>query len=131
VRVAELSPELVLVSPDLREGARIALPERPWETLLPRGSAVQDPPPETAARSAVARTVAAVPGLIVLGFASLCIVGSLPWLGEHPTLERPERATVSAPGAAGTKARDTPGRALSAAVSRPAPGRVSSASPPG
>jgi hypothetical protein len=32
----ELSPELVLVSPDLAEIARAALPDRPWEAFIPR-----------------------------------------------------------------------------------------------
>jgi hypothetical protein len=37
-----LSPELVLVSPELRVTALAALPERPWEVFLP-----PPPPPET------------------------------------------------------------------------------------
>jgi hypothetical protein len=38
-----LSPELALVSPELAEAARAALPERPWEAFLP-GPAPPPPP---------------------------------------------------------------------------------------
>ncbi len=89
VSVPELSPELVLVCPDLREGARAALPARPWEALLPHGPPPQRPLPRAPRPSRAERIVGAVP-LVVLGaFAAAAVIGSLPWIGERPTLEPP------------------------------------------
>jgi len=52
-----ISPELVLVSPQLRLKALAALPERPWESFLPPAPAA--PPPSAAA--AVAAPIAEPP----------------------------------------------------------------------
>ena len=38
-----LSPELVLVSPELAEAARAGLPDRPWEAFLPAPAPVEPP----------------------------------------------------------------------------------------
>jgi hypothetical protein len=91
-----ISPELVLVSPDLAESARAALPDTPWEAFLPvLRPAVYRPPPIVAPSPAQAgwpaRLIAAVPMLLLVAFTAVIVVGTLPWLGDRPTLGPRER----------------------------------------
>ena len=104
---APISPELVLVCPDLAERARAALPDRPWEVFLPRlplrpaashpepvpvavaGTAA--PPAPTAGSAPIAhswpgRLVSIFPAVLIAGFVAVVVAGSLPWLGQRPTL---------------------------------------------
>ena len=105
----QISPELVLVSPELAERARAALLDRPWEMFLPRLSVVTTQPaplvaPPAARRSWPGRVAAAVPTALIAGFAAVIVAGSLPWLGDRPTLGPPEPAPPRA------LARTTPAR---------------------
>ena len=90
-----ISPELVLVSPDLARAARDALPDQPWELLRrPRetrhepGRGVDHPPRAASAGSGSARWLARV-AVVLTALVSL-IVSGLPAifvLGPRPTLE--------------------------------------------
>jgi hypothetical protein len=102
----EISPELVLVSPELAERARAELPDRPWEALLPAlRPAVYRPPPlrpeAQAATSWPGRLIAAVPMILIAVFTVVIVVGTLPWLTDRPTLgpvepsPKPPTATTS------------------------------------
>ncbi len=87
----EISPELVLVSPDLAERARAELPDRPWEAFLPAlRPAVHRPPPLRPAAHAEpswpGRLIAALPVILIALFAVVIVVGTLPWLTDRPTL---------------------------------------------
>lgn len=108
VALTELSPEVVLVSPDLQEAVRSALPERPWEAFLPRPLPEQEPLAARQRRSLVERVVEVVPALFLFALVVVLVVGSLPWVGEHPTIEqsRPDAAATHA--AAGAVSVRTP-----------------------
>ena len=84
--VSTISPELVLVSPDLAGRARAALPDRPWETFVPRLSARAAPtaPPP---RHIWTRALTFIPALLLGVLLALLVVGSLPGLGQRPSLE--------------------------------------------
>ena len=91
---ADISPELVLVCPELAEQARAALPDRPWETFVPRPPARPIPlgaasPPARSRRTWPERLASAFPVLLIGGFVAVIVVGSLPWVGERPTLGPP------------------------------------------
>ena len=88
---SEISPELVLVSPELGERARAALPDRPWEAFLPplRPVVYRAPPLATAAHAQLSwpgRLVAALPMIAIALFTVVIVVGTLPWLTDKPTL---------------------------------------------
>jgi hypothetical protein len=96
-----LTPELVLVSPDLAEGARAALPDRPWEAFLPvlRPAVYRAPPivaPAPAEPSWAGRLIAALPMLLLVAFTAVIVVGTLPWLSDKPTLGPPAPALPTA-----------------------------------
>jgi hypothetical protein len=89
-----LSPELVLVCPQLREEALIALPERPWEAFLPFSS--EDPLAIAAAGSIASGPLVAVPS-----DAAVAIVnagGTAADLAVEPVDGRVGSATASAGG---------------------------------
>ncbi len=107
-----ISPELVLVSPELAAIARAALPDRPWEAFLPaadpadnevarlrppaakqRSSSAAEPVPDAeavASRRASRRRPRVPVGLILLAaFAGLVIAGSVLPVRDAPTLGPP------------------------------------------
>lgn len=107
-----ISPELVLVSPELAAIARAGLPDRPWEAFLPaadpagdevarirppattqRPSPAAEPVPEAeavASRRATRRRPRVPVGLILLAaFAGLVIAGSVLPVRDAPTLGPP------------------------------------------
>ena len=92
---AEFSPELALVSPDVAERARAALPDRPWEAFArPHGPIERIGPPtprtrETDGSRWVERVANAFPLVMLAGLIALLIVGSLPGLSKGPTLAPP------------------------------------------
>jgi len=93
---AQISPELVLVCPEIAERARAALPDRPWEAFIPSMPSAPRLPSQTvgspvAGRSWPERLAAALPTVLLAGFVALIVVGSLPWLGDRPTLGPPDR----------------------------------------
>ena len=95
-----ISPELALVSPELADGARAALPDRPWEAFLPElRPAVYRPPPAVAAAPAQpgwpTRLAGALPMLLLVVFTAVIVVGMLPGLGDKPTLGPRERAPIA------------------------------------
>jgi hypothetical protein len=97
---SQISPELVLVCPELAERARAALPDRPWEAFLPPPSSVPRGPaqvvaPVPAGRSWPGRLAAALPIVLLAGFVMLIFVGSLPWLGDRPSLGPPQRVPTA------------------------------------
>ena len=99
----DLSPELVLVSPELGRVARASLPDRPWEIFVP---SVLSPPPTTARAQGQgvappAREVGSTPisgrpsrkpsllvvhRLVVVAFAALLVLGSILPVRDAPTL---------------------------------------------
>jgi len=104
-----LSPELVLVSPDLAQRARAELPDRPWEAfvpaqpvasalplrLAPRAPAVAVPVP-VASPAAVAAPIRSrrrfrppLGLMLLLGFVGLVLAGSLLPARDAPTLDPP------------------------------------------
>ena len=108
-----LSPELVLVSPELAEQARAELPDRPWEDFAP------PPPPVLVLRPASAPAAAPQPrlparpprrrrrmpvrrALMGLGLLALLVAGFLP-ASDSPTLDPaptpPSATPVPDPGA--------------------------------
>jgi hypothetical protein len=98
---SEISPELVLVCPELAARARAAMPDRPWEVfvprrvepLLPAPVAVEPAPPVS---QPWLRAISLVPAALLVGFATLLLVGSISSFGERPSL-----APVSRPPSAG------------------------------
>ena len=99
--VAEISPELVLVCPELAHRARAALPDRPWELFVPHLPARPIPigvaPSAPNPRSWQGRVASAFPAVLIAGFVAVIIVGSLPWIGERPTLGPPPTRLQPAP----------------------------------
>jgi len=98
----DISPELVLVCPELADQARAALPDRPWEMFVPRLPARPIPlgPPAHAAPSGhswPARLASAFPAVMIAAFVAVIVVGSLPWVGERPTLGPPPARVRPAP----------------------------------
>ena len=97
----QISPELVLVCPELAERARAALPDRPWEAFLPRlpsqPAAWSAPHVATPEGWSVTRVLSLVPAALLAGFVAVVIAGSLPWLGERPTLGPPQQTPVPCP----------------------------------
>jgi hypothetical protein len=116
-----LSPELVLVSPDLARQARAQLPDRPWEAFVPVHPVALGVPLRLAAAPAsatvpapVAAPAAAAPtrsrgrfrpplGLtLLLGFVAIVLAGSLlpardaPTLGPPPVAPSPKAPTPPA-----------------------------------
>jgi hypothetical protein len=125
---APISPELVLVCPELASRARAELPDRPWEAFLPRlplrapwtvppapfrpapvQPAARQPP--AIERSWAGRVASLFPAVVLGGFVAVIIAGSLPWVGERPTLGpapptvQPAVTTPTLPSAPGTTAR--------------------------
>jgi hypothetical protein len=97
---APISPELALVCPELAEEARAALPDRPWEAFLPvLRPAAHRPPPLVPAAPAEpgwpGRLAAALPMLLLVVFTAVIVVGTLPWLGDRPTLGPPGRTPAT------------------------------------
>jgi hypothetical protein len=101
--VDPVSPELVLVSPELAERQRAALPERPWESFASAQPVLRPPrlpelaaplgqttvpltTPAPAPTSRGSQVASAVPIVLMAGFIAVIVVGSLPWVGERPTL---------------------------------------------
>jgi hypothetical protein len=98
--VDPVSPELVLVSPELAERQRAALPDRPWESFASAQQVLRPPrlpelaaalsqttaPPTPAPTSKGSQIASAVPIVLMAGFIAVIVVGSLPWVGERPTL---------------------------------------------
>jgi hypothetical protein len=111
--VERLTPELVLVSPELAAAARAALPDRPWEAFsrptlgsiglvvpsepelrLPAfgGAAEQIPPTWSGTdtrgrRRRRGRTAARAAAVLVgVSIGGVLLVGSLPWVPNGPTL---------------------------------------------
>jgi len=87
----EISPELVLVSPELAERARAELPDRPWELFVPalRPAVYRTPPLRPSAHADTSwpgRLIAALPMILIALFAVVIVVGTLPWLTDRPTL---------------------------------------------
>ena len=98
----QLSPELVLVSPELGEIARALLSERPWESFLhrayPHPASVTRLQPDASLSSpgvlerAKVRRALPKPSFIALhrsalaGFAALLVVGSILPARDAPTL---------------------------------------------
>jgi hypothetical protein len=114
-----ISPELVLVSPELAEQARAALPDRPWELFVPSPPAEVVPLAVPVAAPAhqpsrAARILAYSPGILLLAFVLVIAVGSLPWLGDRPSLEpaptvtQPVPTTPTSPSAPPQPAKATP-----------------------
>jgi hypothetical protein len=93
-----ISPELVLVDPELAARARAALPERPWPPV-PRITI------EAAAPARVGRRRSFFIGYVLLGFAAVCAVIVL------SVLPRPDRPTFAA----------SPGEVRTRTAQRPAP----------
>lgn len=91
---SSISPELVLVSPELGERARAALPDRPWELFVPQNglrppsaAPVAAPPlPVRREEPWPWRVVTLLPVVMLAIFTVAIFVGSLPWVGERPTL---------------------------------------------
>jgi hypothetical protein len=103
----EVSPELVLVWPELAEAARATLPDRPWERFvpaLPPQIPIPGPRGVTAPpRSRIGRAVTTAPLVVLAAFVAVVVVGSFPGFGKQPKLEprpaptsiRPARDNVS------------------------------------
>ena len=94
---SSISPELVLVSPDLADAARAALPDRPWELFVPQ-SPLRPPrlappvaPIETpvAAHPWLVRAVAALPIVLLAIFSVAVLIGTTPWVSDRPSFEPP------------------------------------------
>ena len=96
-----VSPELVLVAPELADEARAALPDRPWEQFAPPATlrrprpdaaagAATPPPSEAPAHdSIVVRVAALLPLALLTVFVIVIVLGSLPLFGQRPTLGPP------------------------------------------
>jgi hypothetical protein len=113
VAAAQISPELVLVCPELAEQARAALPDQPWEAFLPRPASsplgqAQIAAPRSAERSWPERLAASLPTLLLAVFTALIVVGSLPWLGDRPTLGPRQRVPPAPVVSTPTSPRTTP-----------------------
>ena len=123
---AQISPELVLVSPELAEQARAALPDRPWELFVtfppppvrlvlpearaapaqdpplaraPAEASAQDPPPAplSGSQTRPSRLASYFPGLVLVIFAVVVAIGSSPWVGDRPTLGPPPSPAATLP----------------------------------
>ena len=85
-----VSPELVLVSPELAARERAALPERPWETFTPPACVARPIVPLPAAAPVAPRraerALAFFPVVVLVAFVALLLVGSLPGMTQRPTL---------------------------------------------
>lgn len=127
---AEISPELVLVCPELGEQARAALSDRPWEMFVPRLPARPIPigvaPSTQNARSWSGRLASAFPAVLIAGFVAVVVVGSLPWIGERPTLGPPPARLQPTPAVTTpTVPRETPATGAQQAARRALSGTVS------
>lgn len=102
---SEISPELVLVCPELAARARAAMPDRPWESFVPRRRVEPVGETPTAPRVAAGpgrwmRVASLVPAALLLVFAAVLLVGSISSFGERPSLapvSRPVSAGVTQP----------------------------------
>ena len=95
VPTERMSPELVLVSPDLAGSARASLSDCPWEAFLP-----QQPPPAAVVVAPEPRRVRrmvrrALPFAWIATFLAAVVVGSILPVRDGPTLARAD----SSPGA--------------------------------
>ena len=108
---SQISPELVLVCPELGARARAAMPDRPWEAFLPRLRELLVVPEPVAPGLAKPRpprwlrAVSLVPAALLLAFAALLLVGSISSFGKRPSLAPPSRQPdATSSGAASTAA---------------------------
>ena len=111
IPASQISPELVLVCPELGAQARAAMPDRPWEAFVPRpreqpvAPAPLTPTPTKPKPPRWLRVVSLVPAALLVAFAALLLVGSISSFGQRPSLAPASphpRATSS--GAASTAA---------------------------
>src|SRR5829696_7321278 len=107
-RFEPISPELVLVDPELAERARASLPEEPWRSFIPtpRPRPVAPPPavvPAEPAEPGRRRPLRALVGAAAV--AAVLAFGLVPSPGARPTLE-----PMTAPPAARRPAAAPPAR---------------------
>ena len=110
---SQISPELVLVCPELGAQARAAMPDRPWEAFLPGlREQVVAPAPSTVMPTPTKpkpprwlRVVSLVPAALLVAFAALLLVGSISSFGKRPSLApAPRHPGATSSGAASTAA---------------------------
>jgi hypothetical protein len=111
---SQISPELVLVCPELAARERAAMPDRPWEAFVPRAREQLAVPvlvavaPERTKPPRWLRVVSLVPAALLVAFAALLLVGSISSFGERPSLapasHHPDGSGAVSSGAASTAA---------------------------
>ncbi len=95
-----LSPELVLVSPDLADGARAALTDRPWEAFLPpHRAASRSPRPD---RRGMSRPSSVVPA------PGAAVAAHVAWTARVTSRRRPTPGRLRRPRAEERPACDRP-----------------------
>ena len=95
VPTERMSPELVLVSPDLAGSARASLSDCPWEAFLP-----QQPPPAAVVLAPEPRRVRrmvrrALPFAWIATFLAAVVVGSILPVRDGPTLARADSSPAA------------------------------------